>query len=321
MLKALSAEEEPPDLTALLDTLGEALSVDSCADCSQETSGVIGDDGVFRCCGCSFEAWTGPGTTTLESSRFAGGGSLQALCKDGLYGTEVCLCGRTLNVVSDPMRSVFAGTGTEPWPASLALLDYVTAEGAAVPQGCQVLELGAGCGVAGLWLARHQGAQVCLTDLPRLCPLLRRNAEVNGLDCSVVVQPLRWGHLGDLAALRGRTVDLVIGADLCYHQARVAPLLDTISALRPQRALLSLPDRSDSIASVKGCAKSRGWHWHEVSRRCCKPAWLQASLAGRAQGMHEDIVLVLLTCWPVKVGISGRFRHGHGGAETYEAVD
>ena len=60
-------------------------------------------------------------------------------------------------------------------------------------RGRAVLELGSGCGLLGLLLARL-GARAIMTDLPELIPLLRENIACNtlGATSAPVARPLDW---------------------------------------------------------------------------------------------------------------------------------
>lgn len=281
VLDALVGEDEPKDVEALLTALGNFLTDGICVSCGVGADGFEGHDGDFRCGACSFELLgceepvaPFPGIAALRrTSRRAGGADIV--------------------VLSDPARAYFGGVGAEPWPATWALLEHVAS--AEVVAGRCVLELGAGCGALGLWMARHRAARVVLTDLPRLCPLLRANAEVN--DLTVAVRALRWGRASDaMQALAAHgSVDLVIGADLCYHEARLAPLMVTLRDLGTPRVLLALPQRSDSVAQAHRAALASGWCWRAVARRSCDPEWLQESLAAHAKKPLDAIEIVELT--------------------------
>ncbi|CAN0240337.1 unnamed protein product [Ectocarpus sp. 8 AP-2014] len=77
------------------------------------------------------------------------------------------VCGTQLNIAQDPTSD---NLGTTIWDASVILVRYMERN----PQlysrrrleGKRVLELGAGCGLAGMYFAL-QGAHVTFTDLVR----------------------------------------------------------------------------------------------------------------------------------------------------------
>ncbi len=84
---------------------------------------------------------------------------------------------------------------------ALLLADFVR------PMRGPVIELGAGCGVVSLAIARRHGLPVTAVELqPRLCDLARRNVELNGM-----------GHLVEVieADLRGLRGSLTPGRFTC----------------------------------------------------------------------------------------------------------
>jgi predicted nicotinamide N-methyase len=96
-------------------------------------------------------------------------------------------------------------------------------------RGAQVVELGAGTGMAGVMAARL-GAHVTLTDLPHVLPNLQKNVDLNAATCgdgSLTVAPLRWGILED-ATMRP---DFVIAADCVYYDSLFEPLMQTLKWL------------------------------------------------------------------------------------------
>ena len=101
-----------------------------------------------------------------------------------------------------------------------------------------VVELGAGCGLAGLAVSvsvagrvKSSPPAVLLTDLAAVVPLLQRNVARNPLAAGVAVAPLVWGDPASTSAALGpgRQADIVLGADLVYRQPNVEPLLAALS--------------------------------------------------------------------------------------------
>mmetsp|Transcript_2869 Transcript_2869/g.6861 ORF Transcript_2869/g.6861 Transcript_2869/m.6861 type:complete len:323 (+) Transcript_2869:54-1022(+) len=153
---------------------------------------------------------------------------------------------RPLTTVCDPDHCYFSGLGAERvWGAGLALARHLARHPS--QSGQKVVELGAGCGLPGMVLAR-QGSRVTLTDVPWLLQLIEYNISANfSVDdpCRPRVAPLRWGNQEDMADLQqvaGRP-DLVIGADLVYRHQDFNALLQTIESLRPGKALLAVQRR------------------------------------------------------------------------------
>ena len=90
-------------------------------------------------------------------------------------------------------------------------------------KGKSVLEVGAGCGLVGLALAKLGSPRVVLSDLEAALPLLKRNIEVNGCSQTCAAAALSWGCESALRAL-SPPFDYVIGADVMYI-VEVIPLL------------------------------------------------------------------------------------------------
>ncbi|KAJ8604886.1 hypothetical protein CTAYLR_010418 [Chrysophaeum taylorii] len=115
--------------------------------------------------------------------------------------------------------------------------------------GRSVLELGAGCGVAGMAFALH-GASVVFTDLPALVPHLEANVRRNlgppmEQPCEWAVIPYDWTDTIP-NRLRGRHFDLVLATDCVYHAHLVDPLLDALRAVAdPTSTLLLVYERRD----------------------------------------------------------------------------
>ncbi|CAJ1405212.1 unnamed protein product [Effrenium voratum] len=128
---------------------------------------------------------------------------------------------RLLTLQEDPTGR-FAGScgsGAVLWPAAKALIEHLDGEVAKSCLNCRAVELGAGVGAVGLFLALFKGCEVLLTESPEQLPLLMRNVAENspeGLDLQVA--PLKWGDeeaLEHIAAL-GK-FDLVVGSDVTYR--------------------------------------------------------------------------------------------------------
>ncbi|CAK9015389.1 unnamed protein product [Durusdinium trenchii] len=116
---------------------------------------------------------------------------------------------------------------------------------AEVPQnwhGCQVLELGSGCGLVSSALLQ-MGASVIATDLAEILPHLRYNLSLN--DCEGCadwhVQALNWGSLSDRSALRAKMrhdgADAIFAANCVYSRDTVEMFLSTLQGLSGPQTL------------------------------------------------------------------------------------
>ncbi|KAK8597606.1 hypothetical protein V6N13_095008 [Hibiscus sabdariffa] len=116
-------------------------------------------------------------------------------------------------------------------------------------KGKRVIELGAGCGVAGFGMALL-GCDVVSTDQIEVVPLLRRNVERNTSRImqmnsnsdsfgSIKVAELDWGNEDHIKAV-APPFDYVIGTDVVYAEHLVEPLLRTIIALSGPKTTIML---------------------------------------------------------------------------------
>ncbi|MGA0369935.1 MAG: class I SAM-dependent methyltransferase [Kiritimatiellia bacterium] len=133
------------------------------------------------------------------------------------------------------------------WPASLALAEHVL-DGEALP-GKQVLEIGCGCGLAGI-AAGMQGAEVTVTDLePEALKLAEENWRRNGLE-PAALEPMNWNHPGTRSPF-----DLILAADVLYDPKEFPGLIQSIHLLLDAEGCLLLsepgrPQARDFFAGV-----------------------------------------------------------------------
>lgn len=136
--------------------------------------------------------------------------------------------------------------GTTVWDASMVLVKYLEKncrKGRFCPsklKGKRVIELGAGCGVAGFGMALL-GCDVVSTDEVEVLPLLMRNVDRNTSRImqmnpdsdrigSITAAELSWGNKDHIRAL-DPPFDYIIGTDVVYAEHLLEPLLQTMLAL------------------------------------------------------------------------------------------
>ena len=112
------------------------------------------------------------------------------------------------------------------WEASIVLAHHLIQIG--LDKELTVLEIGAGMGIAGLFLASH-GHEVTITDYEEdALELLRMNAELNGLT-DVSISRLDW-YNPDLTG----QYDIICGSELIYSETSLKPIIDLFRRyLRP----------------------------------------------------------------------------------------
>jgi hypothetical protein len=110
-------------------------------------------------------------------------------------------------------------------------------ENRALIEGRSVLELGAGCGLAGL-VASQLASSTLLTDgndvvLELLARNIERQQELGLCKGDLRAVPLLWGSEGSVAEVLegGAAPDVLIGADIVCWPNYVGPLLQTVKAI------------------------------------------------------------------------------------------
>lgn len=144
---------------------------------------------------------------------------------------------KQLAVVQDARE----GCGGHLWHAALALCRHLERWPDAQLAGRRVLELGAGTGLVGMYLARR-GAEVLLTDLPVMQPVLERNVRHNFVvpDRPPQTAVYSWGTPLAAGSPLGGRWDVVVAADCVYIEAAFEPLLASLLLLAPDRSTVVL---------------------------------------------------------------------------------
>lgn len=163
--------------------------------------------------------------------------------------------GEQLQIAQDPNSKHL---GTTVWDASMVFVKFLEKncrKGQFSPpklKGKRVIELGAGCGLAGFGMALL-GCDVLATDQTEVLPLLMRNVERNTMRIkqanaenpysvsfgSIEVAELDWGNQQHIAAV-DPPFDYIIGTDIVYVEHLLEPLLKTILSLAGPRTTILL---------------------------------------------------------------------------------
>lgn len=113
--------------------------------------------------------------------------------------------------------------GTKLWGASQVLIDYLSSKSTTSPK--TVIDAGCGWGLAGIWCAKKFDAAVGSLDAdPDVMPYLELTAQLNDTAVTPIV-----GRFEDLNADILSATDLLIGADICFWDELVDPVVAMIS--------------------------------------------------------------------------------------------
>ncbi|KAJ4821630.1 Protein-lysine methyltransferase METTL21D [Rhynchospora pubera] len=155
--------------------------------------------------------------------------------------------------------------GTSVWPCSLVLVKFLdrclSASASASPSpyshllplpNQRAIELGSGCGPAGMGLSLL-GFDIVLTDIAPVMPALKRNIKRNKriLGKAPKYAQLYWNNQAQIRAM-GPPFDFVIAADVVYMEDSALQLVDAIQALLAPHgvALLGYQLRSPEAHAV-----------------------------------------------------------------------
>ncbi|VBB42991.1 conserved hypothetical protein [uncultured Desulfatiglans sp.] len=103
------------------------------------------------------------------------------------------------------------------WKSSWMLIDFIQHQH--LPGGLNILDVGCGWGLAGIYCAKNLAAKVTCMDIDaEVFPFLEIQAQANDVD----ITTLRLG-IGDLTQSDLQDFDLVMGADICFWDELVSP--------------------------------------------------------------------------------------------------
>lgn len=163
-------------------------------------------------------------------------------------------------------------TGQILWPVSILLSHYLASkQGQEIVKGRNVVELGAGCGLAGI-TAAYFCNQVVITDGEEvIMDLLKKNEECRD---NITALPFWWGVRKDLNNIFDsleHSVDVVVAADVVQWPTVVEPLLHSVKALlwnsRSERPslVLGIVNRANNVNELFfEKAKELGFTWRKI---------------------------------------------------------
>lgn len=178
----------------------------------------------------------------VEEALGAGGDAAERMFElANKPAVRLSIGGGVVEVVQD--RAATEHSGGVVWETAYFLTRYFERHllrqrrRAGAPTPARVAELGAGCGLLGLALARL-GCEVVLTEQPAALANLKANAKrARATSAEGGARPpramrLSWGDAAHAAAVRARgPFDFVVASDVVFAERFVGPLLQSIEAL------------------------------------------------------------------------------------------
>ncbi|OQR93241.1 dimethyladenosine transferase [Achlya hypogyna] len=191
-------------------------------------------------------------------------------------------CGEPITLVQDPKSSVL---GSTVWDSSKVFMKFIekqregrfalsVAQHKRKKERISVVELGAGCGLAGISFAKL-GYDVVLTDVGPVLQWLQTNVETNFTEAEsegrVFVREYSWGTPCDgIKALLPATppFDIVLCADVLYDVAAVKPLIQSILALSNRKSVIYIANERRSPATRAEFLRylEAEFVWKEISK-------------------------------------------------------
>jgi predicted nicotinamide N-methyase len=145
--------------------------------------------------------------------------------------------------------------GNKLWKSSCGIIDYLDKNPEPTPE--RVLDAGCGWGIAGIWCARHFGAQVTSVDAdPNVFPFLAVTAALNG----VSTEP-RVSRFEKLSTRYLAEFDTLIAADICFWDELVSPVANMVNralSAGVKRIVIADPERPTFHEMATRCIDKHG---------------------------------------------------------------
>ncbi|MDT8397808.1 MAG: methyltransferase [Pseudomonadales bacterium] len=142
--------------------------------------------------------------------------------------------------------------GHKLWFSSYFIMDYLKAR--PPHQQAKIMEIGCGWGLLGIYCAKKFAAAVTAVDADKhVFPYLDLHAEENQVN--IVTRHQRFEKL---SARSLRAQDMILGADICFWDELLEPLLSMITLAVAQKVptiILADPGRSPFLKLARRCRK------------------------------------------------------------------
>lgn len=145
--------------------------------------------------------------------------------------------------------------GNKLWKSSCLLIDYLHKH--PVDHCRNVIDVGCGWGIGGIWCARKLGAAVTSVDAdPDVFPFLEVAADLNGVQTAPLQSRFEKLKKRQLAAF-----DMLIAADICFWDELVDPVTNLVNrAVKAgvKHILIADPERPTFFEMAERCVARHG---------------------------------------------------------------
>ena len=156
--------------------------------------------------------------------------------------------------------------GNKVWRSSFALIDYL--ETYPIEAASNVLEIGCGWGLSGLFLTKNQGANVTGIDIDATVqPYFELQNSMNGCDIAFQERGFESLKKDEL-----RNYQYIIGSDICFWDEMTEPLFELLQKATEsdvKKILIADPGRPPFWALVDRCAET--FNSEVITRRLYSP--------------------------------------------------
>jgi len=140
--------------------------------------------------------------------------------------------------------------GNKLWKSSRLLIDYLEKHR---PAHCHnVIDVGCGWGIAGIWCAKTLGSRVTSVDAdPDVFPFLQASANLNGVTTTHLVSRFEKLSTRELSRF-----DMLIAADICFWEELVDPVFNMVNrAVKAgvKHIVIADPERAPFFELVRRC--------------------------------------------------------------------
>lgn len=143
--------------------------------------------------------------------------------------------------------------GTKVWGSSFLIMDYLKEH--PPTEHSEILEVGCGWGLLGIFCAKAYGADVTAVDAdPNVFPYLDAHSIINDVELETLVARYEELKIKDM-----KGYDMVLGGDICFWDDLIEPLFSMVQKAVKAKVgtiIIADPGRSPFLKLAKRCLKN-----------------------------------------------------------------